>query len=173
MMKRLFLVLLTVAMMLSICSCNQKKQPAPSETGELDITAETEEYNPEFYQTDVETTNIETPYCTVSYPEEWAGKVDVTTTEEGENFRVIFTALYSEVNVPLYDIVFGSCESGFKLGDLPYDGGSIEVFCDDYTAEGADMVPTEFSEDYAVMCEDLNVIVSNLVYQNGMTVAVN
>ncbi len=166
MMKRIIALLMAAALLFCICACEKEKPGAPSNEDETVETGDSFDY----FKTDVKTNEIETPYGTLNYPAEWLGKVDVTTAEDGDSFRVIFTALLGEVSAPLYDIVFGACEEGFKLGELPFEGESVEVFCADYTLEGEEMISEEFAEEYAVMCEDLNVIISNLVYQNGMTV---
>lgn len=168
-MKRFLLILLALVMLLTMFSCGKKdiEKQNEKDTRSVEDTADTPK---DYYKTDVETNEVETPYGKLNYPVEWLDKVDITTAEEGDNFRVIFKAVYGDITVPLYDIVFGTSEIGFKLGDLPYDGGSVQVFCDDYTMEGTELVPEESLEDYYVMCDDLNVIISHLVYDHGMTV---
>lgn len=168
-MKKIIALLMVAAMLVCICACKKEAPSAPkTETEKSTETSGSTEY----YKTDVETNEFETPYGTLSYPIEWVGKVDVTTVEEGENFRVIFKAKYNDLSIPLYDIVFGKIETenAFKIGDLPYEDTSVEVYCDDHTLEGTELVPEEFSEEYAILCEDLNVIISHLVYDHGMII---
>ncbi|MBQ4602613.1 MAG: hypothetical protein IJB24_07115 [Clostridia bacterium] len=169
-MKKIIALLMVAAMLVCICACESKKAETPVETDEIAETGESTDNSTDYYKTDVETNEVETPYGNLSYPAEWVGNVDVTTAEDGGSFIVIFKAKYGDTVVPLYDIVFGASEIGFKLGDLDFEGTNVEVFCDDYTLEGMEQVPEEFSEDYSIKCEDLNVIVSHLVYDHGMTI---
>ena len=71
----------------------------------------------------------------------------------------------------MYTLVFGDALEGYKLGAVETDKGVIDVYLIDTYDEAAEALPENEKLTYYQMCEDVNVIISKLVYDNGMVLA--
>ena len=68
-------------------------------------------------------------------------------------------------------MVFGEYtgENCISSGTLTVNGNDVRVYFIDHSGEGMKAGLTGGSEEtYLTMCEDINVIISNLVYTSGM-----
>lgn len=178
-MKKIFLILLTAVILLSVCSCKNEKtpdtaddtDPVVSDTVDLEISDDTTQDVSEFYVSDAEVYEIETPYGPIYYPTKWKDIAVTEISEDSASYRVKFSAQLDGKSVPLYTIAFGASEEGYiAAGTLMIgEDETIRVYYEDHSAEGMKAGLTGASEEtYLTMCEDINVIMSNLVYVSGM-----
>ncbi len=177
-MKKIFLILLTAVILLSVCSCKKENtpdtaddtDPIVSDTAELGDDT-TEDVSDKFYVSDAEVYEIETPYSPIYYPTKWKDIVITETSEDDAAYKIKFSAQLDGKSIPLYTVVFGTNESGhIAAGTLMIgEDEAIRVYFVDHSAAGMEADLTEASEvTYLTMCEDINVIISNLIYTSGM-----
>lgn len=197
-MKKVLLALLAVIMIISVCSCKKEvsednadnkvdtnaenevytnedseaeTDPIVSNTAEVTDTSEvTEEIK--FFVSDEDVYAIDTPYGPIYYPVEYKDTV-ITEASQTENvYSIKFSVQLDEKSVPLYTVIFGgeSPEGYIASGTLKTeDGQSIRVYFEDLSAAGAASALSKASmETYLAMSEDINVIMSNLVYTSEM-----
>ncbi len=164
-MKRVLVVLLIVVMLFSICGCKKD-----SEAIQQDSEMVQEIPDAFFYKSDEETFEISTPYATLCYPTEWKNMIKTDVAETDGTCKVTFVALLDDIEVPLYAIVFGESETENLIGELPLEEGAVNVYCEDYTEGSTELLTEESADTYLMMSEDINVIISNLVYSNGLII---
>ncbi len=122
----------------------------------------------EFFKTDEEIYSIETPYCTLKYPVELKDKVNVDKRESNGSYVVEFSADIEGNVFSLYTIIFGKATDGDLIGHIKTSGGEIAVnLVSEYDAS-IESASAEANELYGEMCESVNTIISNLVYESGM-----
>lgn len=176
-MKKLFLPLLVVILVFMTVSCgfgfrntDENVTQVQSETKNLpeDTTISEPQDNREFYRTDETTFNIITPYLELKYPVKWQEYVSTEVIDNADYCEVKFHALLDGISIPLYSVFIGKCDSGYLLGTLQLSSGECEVKLVDYSTECPDSLTEESYNIYLQMCEDVNVIISKLVYDNGM-----
>lgn len=165
------IILLCITALLCVCcfcGCGDEstvsKATVPQETEITESTQVTAEY----IKSDEEVFEIKTSYCSLYYPTKWKDNVKTEVITD-EPCVVKFTALLDNKEYPLFDITFGETEKGFLLGTLPTETESIDVYLLDYS----DNFPKDLSEEdknnLNEMSNDVNVIISELVYKSGMT----
>ena len=164
-MKRFVLIFLILLISIGCTGCRHMEKVGDKTDGDT-VNAET--VNNEFYKAEDDTYKIVTPYCDLYYSAEWKDAVTVKMSDS-EPFSATFIALLDGKNVSLFTIVMGnSSEQGYVLGTLKTDKGDTNVYLIDHSGE----TNVEFSEEsqliYDRMCEDVNVIISNLIYKSGM-----
>lgn len=177
-MKRFFLILLALTILASVCSCKKGEvvesgddnveQETVDTSGTFDNSAVVTDETRPFERYDEETNKISTPYGPLSYPAEWQDTVTTEVTESEASYVVKFFANLDSKTVPLYNIVFGESETGYKLGELTADNGTVVIYCEDFTAEREEQLSEASKETYNNLCMGLNNIISSLVYENGM-----
>lgn len=164
-MKRLMLVSLIALMLLSCLGCRQSEKDDQEKKEE---TTEQSASENEFFQSNEKTFKIDTPYCALYYSEEWKDSVKVDVASE-EPYTADFTALLDGHNVALFSIVIGKdFGEGYALGTLKTDKGEVTVYLIDRSGDIAVELSDESQLVFEHMCEDVNVIISNLVYKSGM-----
>lgn len=171
-MKRIGIFCVCIAMLL-MCSCgaNKNEEESTSEDSENEFaTGDTspEDTTIEFYQTDEETYAINTPYCKLYYPIKWAELVETSVSEAESFYEVSFYAELEGSSIPLFNVTFGEGSEGYLLGKLETDEGEIKVFLSVFSDDYNGSLSAEAEGDYYQMCEDINVIISKLVYENGL-----
>ena len=133
-MKKQFkwFAVITAATMLAtaMCACNSERQPAVNEDDKTQVQMETaqessEKEQKEEVQEDSEKyMEIETPYTTLLYPEQWAEALKVEVTE-GDEYVVSFSAdVEGETKQPLFDLTFGDGLDN-KMGSIQLEDGSV------------------------------------------------
>ncbi len=177
-MRKVILLLLAViiCMILASCSDDTSTDVGSNSTNtdtkpqETETAAETEvETEAGFYKADGEFIDLETPYVTLKFPVSWDGVVQTEVFETEAGCTVKFYAYLDYRSVPLYDFVIGESDGGVLLGSLPTEKGSRSVWLIDHT-ENADSGLSEAAKNtYKQMSNEVNVIISNLIYVNGMT----
>lgn len=174
-MKNIIITILLVIMICSVSSCRNAQKDIENNNadtvGETETVAEKESETIEFFKTDEETFVIETAYCPLKYPVKWQNYVAVENTQLGDTAGVSFTAVFGEERFSLYTVAFGNAMGGYKLGTVSTDGGDVEIYLVDTYNSAIETTSEENRDMYYQMCEDVNVIISKLVYDNGMVLA--
>ncbi len=134
----------------------------PSESSESSGSSGTEDSYP-FYHSDEETFPIETPFAVLRYPTRWQEAV-LTSCEDG---RVLFSAAVSSGPVSLFELRFG-VEGGYLLGYLDTEEGALPVYIESFSF-GADLLSEEEYERCCAMSEDVNVLISHLIDEYGLS----
>lgn len=128
--------IIAAAMLLAtaMCACDSKRQPAVNEDDQTQVQMETvqessekeqkEEVKEEVKEDSEKYMEIETPYTTLLYPEQWADALQIEVTE-GDEYVVSFSAdVEGETKQPLFDLTFGDGLDN-KMGSIQLDNGSI------------------------------------------------
>lgn len=157
-MKRILVGFLAV-LMLFTAACGV--QP-------IESTAPSEQSGSSFFLGDDEAIEVVTPYCVLKYPIKWSDSV-VTKVNEGEGlYSVSYSAKLSEVQVPLFTIDIGEGSQGFELGTIETKDGVKTVYMLDRSNEYEGILSEADESVFLEMCEDVNVIISSLVYEYDM-----
>lgn len=152
-------VVLIIVLALGCVACNND--------GENSTTTE----SAKFYETDSLTYIIDNPVCPLQYSAQWKDIVETTVTVQSDECIVDFVADLDDKSIPVFSIVFcNNSDEGSLLGALKVDDGEKNVYLIDlYDDEMASSLSEEALEKYQAMYEDINVIISKLIYENGMT----
>ena len=139
---------------------------------ESEIISQTETVSPTeatYYQSEVDTFEIETPYGVLQYPEMWKNKV-IVEQNDGSPYTVSFLVQKGEETIRLFDILFGeSPDAAAELGTMDTASGAVRVSLLDYSGEAVSAFSENEREDIYAMAEDLNVVISGLVHQYGLS----
>lgn len=167
-MKRFILIILTLIMSLCVLTACGENEEKTDETVQTTANAEATTEKIEYYKSDVETFEIETPYAKLKYPVKWKDKC-VVDKAEGDPYTVTVSGIVDDKNVKLFDVVFGTApKNGYLLGTMTSDGKEVQVSIVDYSKDyAADYSPEEYPDLYT-MAEDVNEIISGLVYDYNM-----
>lgn len=123
-----------------------------------------------FYRSDVECFEIETPYGVLLYPKKWQESCSVELSE-GNPYVASFNAVLNGDRVKLFDFCFGDVpENGTPLGKMPYNGSELTVSLVDYGETILEKYPETDYPDLYMMSEDMNEVISGLVYNNGLQI---
>ncbi|MBR6514780.1 MAG: hypothetical protein IKT46_08125 [Clostridia bacterium] len=180
-MKKVLFILLVLILVLSICACKKNgsdqsidsdTEAAPVETAESTDTTGDPKETGSFYQSDDECYEIDTPYCKLYFPVEWQDITKIETEQTEKSCIVSFSAMLDDSTFPLYAIVFGESETGYPIVELATENGTVSVFCEDRTTGVSDSLTEESKDIYFSMSEDVNVIISNLIYTSGAELSV-
>ena len=121
-----------------------------------------------YYTSDKATYQIETKYAKLVYPEKWKDTC-VTAISSEEPYTVSFKALVEDAEVPVFDVVFGAKpDKGFLVGTLPAENADIDVYIVDHSGSFAEKYPQDKYPELYEMSEDMNEVVSGLIYGSGM-----
>ncbi len=165
-MKKIVLILLALILLISVCSCakevNNIEEEKVTQSNEDNKDGSFYKYDSDVFEAAV------TPYASLVYPVEWKDSVKVDITESEEAYKVMFVALLDGLEVPLYAIVFGDSDTGNIIGEISKDTTTVTVYCEDLTEGSTDLLTPESADIYLQMSEDINVIISDLVYKSGM-----
>lgn len=166
-MKRFSLLLISAIMLLCVLtSCGQ---PDENESSQTSTTAETTTEEITFYKSDVDTFKIETPYATLKYPSKWQDKCVVEKTDGNPYLVTIYGK--ADENVKLFDVAFGDVpDNAYVLGTFISNNEEITVSLIDYSSEYSENYSVENCPDFYAMSEDVNEIISGLVYDYNMTI---
>ncbi|MCQ2530239.1 MAG: hypothetical protein MJ086_03190 [Lachnospiraceae bacterium] len=117
-----------------------------------------------FYSVAERNFSIETKYANLEYPDKWK---DVVKTEivEGNPYTVKYYRTTEKGDILLFELTFGGGD-GYKLGSMNVDGQEVDVFVKDYEIDQQAMSEAEYL-DCCAMEEDVNVIISKLIENNG------
>ena len=176
MKTKIIIAVLFTFFLLSAVSCvrtdEKDKNDNIDTSSQIDETAEnTDAGTIEFFKTDEDTLTIETPYVPLKYPARWMGMVKTETVQAEGAYGISFTAVLGGIDLPLYMFSFSDMYGGYKLGTVKTDSGEFEVYLTDMYDDAVDLLPKDEQLLYFQMCEDVNVIISKLVYDNGMVLA--
>lgn len=176
MKTKIIIALLLIAFLLSAASCvradNKETNDGSDTTAQINETTENKDTEPiEFFKTDEDTLALETPYVPLKYPARWKDTVKTETVQAEGTYGVSFTAVLGETELPLYMLSFGDVQDGYKLGTVKTDSGETDVYLIDMYDDAAELLPEDERLLYYQMCEDVNVIISKLVYDSGMVLA--
>lgn len=149
---------------------SQQEQPIDSTSANEDWTdyVQSPVIDPTFNSTDEKVYTIDTKYAKLTYPEKWKDKVRYEINEHG-TYTVLFYGNVGSRELPLFDLIFG--ESGdYKLGTLTVDSETIPLYVHHYEMENVGLTNEEY-ENWIAMCEDINVIISELENDYGLQIA--
>lgn len=123
-----------------------------------------------YAETTEDTFKIDTEYCSLHYPVKWEEYTDVEILTE-PYYSVVFNAILDDSNkIPVFEIVFGDNNIGVLLGTVNIENENVNI----YLVDNSDNWPSELSdsekERLNMMSEDVNVLISKLVYENQMVV---
>ena len=170
--KKVIAVIAALFVLFAMCACGTKKTAdnVDSETTDGSTSlADADDTTLAFFKTDEEVFETKTPYCSIMYPTKWRDSVAVNVSETDSGCSVAFSALLDDTDVPLYTIVIEVESEGYLLGTVDTSDGTKNVYLIDmYDSETAGALTEESEEKYLQMCEDVNVIISKLVYDSGM-----
>lgn len=176
-MRKLIALLLISIIAVSTVSCGGNAETEETTTStpvetpgatETETETETEAETYEFFRTDEETFDIYTPYCMLKYPVKWKDTVSTEVYESEGTYSVKFYAVLEWNTIPLFTVTFGQSESGYLLGTLDTEGSVYEVYLTDHSEELPEWLSEANELTYYEMCEDVNVVISKLVYDYGM-----
>lgn len=109
-------------------------------------------------------TDIQTPYCTLQYPQKWADRVQIRTVEEPE-YCVSYSAVLSgREEIPLFDIVFAE-EASNSAGYIQTETG--ELISVNVTVHSQEAETNRTEEEWTVireMTDDLNYILERIPF---------
>lgn len=165
-MKKLCVLITAILFAICFVGCNNNGTSDNTETTAVTPSTATEATEVGYYQTDEDTFEIETKYGALHYPKKWESNIKTKITDE-EPYSVEFIALDEYDEIPLFDIVFGETDEGAKLGKLEINGETINVYLVDYSGDWPESVSDEEIDLFA-MSEDVNVLISKLVYDSNM-----
>ncbi len=169
-MKKFILIFLTLAMSLCVLTSCGENEEKPEDNKEVQTTAnaQTTTEKIEYYKSDVETFEIETPYAKLKYPAKWKDKCVVEKTE-GDPYTVTVYGIADDENIKLFDVVFGTApKDSYLLGTMKSNGKEVTVSLIDYSEDFADDYSVENYPELYAMVEDVNEIISGLVYEYHM-----
>lgn len=149
----LFIAVLTVVLVLPLCSCGNKnsdKTSADNTDTEVDIT---------------KTYDIITQVATLKYPLKWKDTTKTNVVTKDDVTTVEFTATIENKDYHLFDFIFGG-EDGDIIGTYTKDGKEFSVYIKTYDTETAN-VSDEVNEEIRQREEDINVIFENLQKTNN------
>ncbi len=165
-------ILIILALVMSLCllaSCGKAEEKSEDNTN-VQTTESTEAATEkiEYYKSDVETFEIQTPYANLKYPSKWEDEC-IVEKNEGDSYTVTVSGIVDDESVKLFDIVFGTVpENGYLLGTMTSDGEEVTVSLVDYSQDFTDDYSAEEYPDLYAMAEDVNEIISGLVYDYDM-----
>lgn len=162
MYKKIISIILIVSSFALFAGCNTENSDS-SMIESTDATSVSED-DAEYFKSEEDVFEIKTPYCSLYYPKKWKDSINIEV-KNGEQCVVKFTAKSGAKEYALFDISFGEVENGFLLGSLPTDTENIDIYLVDYSGELPDDLPEEDKNNMLAMVEDVNVIISELVYR--------
>lgn len=160
-MKKLCIFWVSVLLLMCFAGCNSDASDNKSTTAQ----PSTEEIS--FYTTDEDTFEIKTDYCSLYYPKKWEKNIK-TKIDDKEPYTVKFIALENKEEIPIFDVVFGKSSTGSKLGKLKIDNEEINVYLVDHSGEWPEKITKDSESNLYAMSEDVNVLISKLVYNSEM-----
>ena len=104
------------------------------------------------------TVGINTPYCTLEYPQRWKDSMSVKESEANGVLAETFYAVISGKEYALYTVYFGDTLVGDLYGYLPYEDTNVAVHIECHKlAESAGLSEEEAMQFYE-MIEGVNEI---------------
>lgn len=166
-MKKITLLCI-VTMLCIFCFCGCSEETTVSEATTPQGTTESIQATAEYLKNDEEVFEIKTPYCSLYYPTKWKDSIKTEVTSD-EPCVVKFKALLGGKEYSLFDVSFGKTEKGYLLGSLPTDSESVDVYLIDHSEKFPKDLTEENKNNLNAMANDVNVLISELVYASGMT----
>ena len=179
-MKQILLQICVLLIILFIVGCSSKQTqdpaPIPTQQEQSAETTDNEEWkehlqgpivDPTFSSTDEKVYTIETKYVNLSYPEKWQDKVRYETNDY-YTYTVSFYGYAGALELPLFDLIFGESDEPM-LGTLTKDSETIPVHIRNYDVENYGISEEDY-EEWVAMCEDINVIIAELVSDYGFQI---
>ena len=184
-MKRVLFLLVIMMLVTMTVSCGLRNETTSSDdtksetsvnkdSGEVYVQSDSinqEPQNPDdipFIEIEGDTYEIPTPYCNLQYPISWKDYIQLDTLETEDYYEVKFTALIEGNSIPLYSIILGDIEIGHLIGTVINETLTFDVRFLNYTEDSVPQMSDEGNLMYYQMGEDINVIISKLVYDCGM-----
>ena len=153
-MKKLRIVIAILLVMLAVFS----------------VSCKNEDNSADFYKTDVETYTIDNPICPLQYSVQWKDFVTTEVSEYEDGYIVKFTAVLEGKNIPMFSLALcENSDTGYLLGTLKMKPGQKNVYIiEHFDEKKLDQISEQSAEQYRAMYDDINVIISKLVYVKGM-----
>jgi len=163
-----------VLFVLLLTSCAAKESEPKETNSDTSVNSETQDTASdttevsEFYKTDMEVYDISTEYVTLKYPVRWKEYVSVSVNDDADGCSAVFTAELDGNSFDLYSFIIADNYEGYILGTINTDQGNKNVYLEDQYDSDILLVDEELQKKYYEMCEDVNVVISKLVYDCGM-----
>ena len=169
-MKRILFIIAALCLLLTSCGAKEEANDDTTTAPETTVAEETTE-KIEFYKTDEEVYEIENSLCTLKFPVKWKDVVTTTVSDDKNSCSVVFTANLDGMTIGLYTIEIADESEGYCLGTVKTSAGDKNVYLIDQYDEYSEMLSDESKDTYLQLCEDVNALISKLVYDNGMILA--
>ena len=174
-MKKSLLSIFAAALVICLTACG-----APKDSSDTAAAEEYKEHDKSpgysiadpsepYYKTDEDTFAIETPYGVLKYPSKWKDCLRAENYQNGNAHVVLLYAVLDGNDIPLYSVIFGQSEEGTPLGEVKNNEEAVQVHLVDHFGETALELSEELQMQYDQMREDINVLISKLVYESDMT----
>ncbi len=174
-------LILAILLSVTLIGCNNKHDSNTTETSTTDThmqesisveeTPESEsESTVDFSKYDEDIIKLSTPYVTLEYPVKWNGVVATETFENESSYTVKFYAYLDYQYISLADFVIGNSSDGIILGTIDTASGEIPIYLIDYSAHSGNYLSQASKDIFFQMSEEVNIIISNLIYNSGMRV---
>ncbi len=154
------IVICVLAMALFFTGCSANREPASTPQSES-LTTESSSQQV-FVPSEIDDMDIETPYGTLHYPEQWSDFIEVSQVETENGVTVHFTANVAEKNFELFSVSIG-VEAGTQVGTLVNDEGvAYPVYLQAEGLSGMEGLTEEEQNYLYAMQEELNYLIDCL-----------
>ena len=144
-------VAITVIVVLSVFLIGKSGNSSPDSGG---VTQSADDFNDEN-----KTYGIDTPYCTVQYPEKWKQYLKNTESEENGVFRQTYYCVLNNKETELFSIYFGAVENTTVIGNIIHDGSRIP-----FSVSSAELMPNSgFSEEEKDIIKGMDYAVNTII----------
>ena len=169
-MKRILFIIAALCLLLTSCGAKEEAKDDTTTAPETTVAEETTE-KIEFYKTDEEVYEIENSLCSFKFPVKWKDIVTASVSDDGNSCSVVFTVTLEDTTFGLYTVEIADESQGYCLGIVKTNAGEKAVYLIDQYDEYCLTLSEESKATYLQICEDVNVLISKLVYDNGMILA--
>lgn len=150
------LIILSALLIFSGCATNNPTDNTNETIGYADTTEDT--------------FTVDTKYCPLHYPTKWEEYTDVEILTE-PYYSVSFNAILDDSSkIPVFEVVFGDNKTGVLLGTINFENENINIYLIDNSDNWPSDLNSNETERLNMMSEDVNIMISKLVYESQMSV---
>lgn len=107
---------------------------------------------------------VETPYCTLKYPNKWPDKVKYSTGNNDGVYCVSFNCtLDNGTEHKMIDVFFGDSTVGSRIGRVLYNDQIVDFYVLTYDMPNVDTASVEAYEKYYEMLDGVNDIIESVM----------
>ena len=174
-MKKVLALFLLIAVLISGCGKEPDKNANEITINQIESGVVIKENEPtefedgenpeEYVKVESEVFVIENEFCDLYYPVKWKENVVVNQDEFGSTVK--FSAKSGNKEVALFEIIF-NMDGEIPLGTISKEDSNIYVAMNDLSGTWPEDLSEYETETFTFMLEDVNVLISKLVYESGM-----